>query len=155
MFTMICLKVCLHALCASCGKHLCIGSFFVLPVVHSLFDYHVQMFIVIVQRMLNQWWHALKWSNLQIRTSNKFSLKRRGKLKLLFLIYLFICFDFLFSSVTRLKVSTISYYDFYFNLFMFNVGLQTTKCTCYDYVGEQSIVNMCMGFEQEDWLDLH
>jgi len=38
---------------------------------------------------------------------------------------------------------------------MFNVGLQKTKCMCYDYVGGQSIVNMCMGFEQEDWLDLH
>ncbi len=27
MFIMTCLKVCLHALCASCGKHLCIGFF--------------------------------------------------------------------------------------------------------------------------------
>jgi len=55
--------------------------FYILLVVHSLFDFHLQVFIVIVQRMLNQWWHALKWSSLQIRTNNKFSLKRRRKLK--------------------------------------------------------------------------
>ncbi len=63
---------------------------------------------------------------------------------------MFICLDFLFSSITRFKVSRILYYDFYFSLFVFNVGLQTTKCMCYNYVGEQNIVNMCMGFEQED-----